>query len=139
MKLLTRRRITLDQCPVKTTVDVIGGKWKPLILYYLKDGPIRFGELHRLLKNASQKVLTAQLRELEADEVIVRREYPGKPLKVEYTLGERGLTLAPILAQMADWGAEHVRRKATRAGSRVTTAQEPATDVEREGVESVTV
>lgn len=101
----------LEDCTVKTTADVISGRWKTLILYYLKDGPVRFGEMRRLLVDASQKVLTEQLRELEEDGVVVRMEFPGKPLRVEYTLSEHGLQLKPILALMAQWGTAYRERK----------------------------
>ncbi len=101
----------LEDCTVKTTADVISGKWKTLILYHLKEGPVRFGQLRRLTADASHKVLTEQLRELEEDGIILRTEFPGKPLKVEYTLSEHGLTLKPILAMMADWGAAFRARK----------------------------
>lgn len=100
-----RQPMRLEDCTVKTTADAISGKWKTLILYHLKDGPVRFGELQRLTADASHKVLAEQLRELETDGIVTRIEHPGKPLKVEYTLSEHGLTLKPILAMMADWGA----------------------------------
>jgi DNA-binding HxlR family transcriptional regulator len=106
-----RKPMRLEDCTVKATADVISGKWKTLILYQLKDGPVRFGELQRLIADASHKVLTEQLRELESDAIIARLEYPGKPLKVEYTLSAQGLTLKPILAMMAEWGAAFRARK----------------------------
>lgn len=101
----------LEDCTVKTTADVISGKWKTLILYHLKDGPVRFGQLKRLIVDASHKVLTEQLRELEDDGIVTRIEFDGKPLKVVYTLSEHGLTLKPILAKMAEWGAAFRTRK----------------------------
>jgi len=106
-----RKPMRLEDCTVKTTADVISGKWKTLILYQLKDGPVRFGELQRLIADASHKVLTEQLRELESDAIIARIEYPGKPPKVEYALSAQGLTLKPILAMMAEWGAVFRARK----------------------------
>ncbi|MFZ6653809.1 winged helix-turn-helix transcriptional regulator [Undibacterium sp. TJN19] len=112
---IVRLPMRLEDCPVKTTADVISGKWKTLVLYYLKDGPIRFGQLKRLTQGASHKVLTEQLRELETDGIITRIETPGKTLKVEYSLSEHGQTLAPILSLMAKWGAEFRNRKAVAA------------------------
>ncbi|MFZ6742146.1 winged helix-turn-helix transcriptional regulator [Undibacterium sp. JH2W] len=109
---IVRLPMRLEDCPVKTTADVISGKWKALVLYYLKDGPIRFGQLKRLTQGASHKVLTEQLRELEMDGVVQRVETLGKTLKVEYSLSEYGQTLAPILSLMAKWGADFKNRNA---------------------------
>jgi DNA-binding HxlR family transcriptional regulator len=94
-------------CPVKATMDIIGGKWKPIILYYLKDGLKRFGELQRLIPHITKKMLTQQLRELEQDEIIERKVYHQVPPKVEYSLSKYGKSLKPVLEQMATWGAEH--------------------------------
>jgi DNA-binding HxlR family transcriptional regulator len=104
-----------DQCPVKTTLDVIGGKWKPLILYILKDGAVRFGDLRRSVPDVTQKMLTDRLRELEADGIVRRKVYPQVPPKVEYSLTVYGKTLAPILEAMAMWGTKH-RRRLSRGG-----------------------
>jgi DNA-binding HxlR family transcriptional regulator len=103
------RRIAIDtsidetNCPVKFTIDLIGGKWKPLILYYLKGGPVRFGALRRLIPNASHKVLTQKLRELERDRIIVRTVLDAKVKHVEYSYSEYGRTLVPILGALAGW------------------------------------
>ena len=113
MKII-RLPMRLEDCPVKTTTDVISGKWKTLVLYYLKDGPIRFGQLKRLTQGATHKVLTEQLRELEEDGIVTRIETPGKTLKVEYSLSEYGQTLAPILGLMAKWGAGFRERQASQ-------------------------
>ena len=94
-------------CPVKVTMDIIGGKWKPIILYYLKDGIKRFGELQRLIPHITKKMLTQQLRELEQDEIIERKVYHQVPPKVEYSLSEYGKSLKPVLELMATWGNEH--------------------------------
>jgi DNA-binding HxlR family transcriptional regulator len=107
--------MTIAECPVKTTIDAIGGKWKTLILYYLKEGPHRFGELVRLIEGATRKVLTAQLRELERDGLVERRVYETlPPQRVEYRLSAYGETLRPVLIQMCDWGLAHRARNATR-------------------------
>lgn len=89
-------------------MDIIGGKWKPSILYRLSDGTKRFGELQRLLKTVTQRTLTQQLRDLERDGMISRRIYPEVPPRVEYSLTERGRSLEPVLALLFDWGVEHV-------------------------------
>jgi DNA-binding HxlR family transcriptional regulator len=96
------------QCPVEATLDMIGGKWKVLILWHLKGKVCRFSELKRLIPNITQKMLTQQLRELEADGLVYRRVYAEVPPKVEYSLTEYGKTLNPILEMMCQWGAKHL-------------------------------
>jgi DNA-binding HxlR family transcriptional regulator len=97
-------------CPVKLTADVIGGKWKPLILFYLERGPLRFSELQKLIPGLTKKMLTQHLRELERDEIIHRKVYARVPPKVEYSLTRHGATLKPILKLMSAWGARHHAR-----------------------------
>ena len=94
-------------CPVTTTLSVIGGKWKPIILYTVYKETRRFSEIRKLIPTISQKMLTQQLRELEADDIIHRRVYPVVPPKVEYSLTEYGRTLMPILDAMVAWGGKH--------------------------------
>jgi DNA-binding HxlR family transcriptional regulator len=96
-----------NECPVKLTVDLIGGKWKTLILYYLKRGPQRTGVLQQRIEGVSKKMLTQQLRELERDGLIQRKDYAEVPPRVEYLLTPHGETLKPILRLMAAWGARH--------------------------------
>ena len=104
-------------CSVEVTIGVIGGKWKSVILYHLiASRVIRFGELHRLLPKATAQMLTAQLRELEADGVIHRKVYPQVPPKVEYSLTPFGESLAPIIRAMANWGASY----ASDSGKRIS-------------------
>ncbi len=91
-------------CPVAATVDVIGGRWKPTILFHLKDGPRRFNELRRLLPHITQRMLTLQLRALEEDGIVRRTVYETVPPHVEYAFTERGLTLGPLLEAMEHWG-----------------------------------
>jgi DNA-binding HxlR family transcriptional regulator len=108
-------KMSIADCPVKATIDVIGGKWKPLILRCLKDGPYRFSGLRRQIDGATQKVLTEQLRELEDDGIVERRIYGRTPpLKVEYSLSRYGETLRPLLVLMCDWGLEHRAREGER-------------------------
>ncbi len=92
-------------CPVTNTVRIIGGKWKPMILFNLLSGAKRFNELQRLTGNPSARILTMQLRELEDDKIIHRKEYDQIPPKVEYSLTTRGKSLNNILEMMAKWGA----------------------------------
>jgi DNA-binding HxlR family transcriptional regulator len=101
-----------NECPVKLTVDLIGGKWKTLILYYLKRGPKRTGVLQQRIEGVSKKMLTQQLRELERDGLIKRKDYGEVPPRVEYALTPHGETLRPILGLMAAWGARHRARYA---------------------------
>lgn len=94
---------------VRCTLDVIGGKWKPIILCILKDdGKKRNSELMKEIGNVSQKVLTQQLRELEKDGIINRIVYPTVPPKVEYEISEYGLTLSNLLFEMCVWGKQHI-------------------------------
>jgi len=96
-----------DYCPVETTIGVIGGRWKPLILYHLLDGPQRFNALCRLIPSATRRMLTQHLRELEADGVIDRAVYEKVPPHVEYSFSSKGRTLMPILEAMAQWGVKN--------------------------------
>jgi DNA-binding HxlR family transcriptional regulator len=94
----------LEDCPVRAALDVIGGKWKPVILYHLLTGPKRHGELRRLLADATQKMLTQQLRELERDGIIARKVYPELPPRVEYGFTPHGRTLRPVIRELCKWG-----------------------------------
>lgn len=98
------------RCPVEACLDIIGGKWKAVILFHLLDGTKRFNELRRLLPKVTQRMLTRQLRELEADTLVERRVYPEVPPKVEYRLSEFGQTLEPIVRTMRQWGVKHLDR-----------------------------
>lgn len=100
----TKRLSDLPACPVETTLTLIGSKWKVLILRDLIDGKKRFGELKRTVGSVSQKVLTAQLREMEADGLVSRTVYPEVPPRVEYELTELGMSLKPILDALWAWG-----------------------------------
>ena len=98
-----------DRCPVEATLDLIGGKYKALILWHLSDGKLRFSQLRKLVGTATAKMLTQQLRELETQQLIHREVYPIVPPKVEYSLTELGRSLLPILVSMRDWGAEYMK------------------------------
>ncbi len=97
-------------CSVETTLKVIGGRWKVLILRELFLGVRRFNELHRALTGITQKMLTQQLRELEQDGIVHRRVYPQVPPKVEYSLTDLGQSLEPVIEAMHNWGMQHSRR-----------------------------
>ena len=100
-----------DNCPVEATLDLIGGKYKALILWHLSDCTLRFSELRQRIPKATPKMLTQQLRELESQELIHREVYPVIPPKVEYSLTQTGRSLLPILVAMRDWGADYLRSK----------------------------
>lgn len=92
-------------CPVEAAVDLIGGKYKSVILWHLMGKTLRYSELHRLVPKATDKMLAQQLRELEKDGLIIRKVYPVVPPKTEYFLTDLGNSLAPILDAMCDWGS----------------------------------
>jgi len=95
-------------CPVEATLSLIGGKWKGVVLWHLLQGTLRFNEIRRRLPNVTQRMLTNQLRELEADGFVVRTVYPEVPPKVEYSLSERGRSLEPVLLALKSWGEANV-------------------------------
>ncbi|SES01856.1 transcriptional regulator, HxlR family [Gracilibacillus ureilyticus] len=96
-----------EGCPVEGTLDVIGGKWKGVILFHLIDGEKRFSQLRKLMPGVTQRMLTLQLRELEEDGIIQRYVYAEVPPKVEYSMTEFGRTLEPIILLMKEWGENY--------------------------------
>lgn len=99
------------QCPITATLEYIGGRWKPIILFYLSSGKKRFGEIAVRIPVISRKVLTQQLKELERDGLIVRKQYKEIPPRVEYSLSELGTSLAPVFKEMSAWGKKYVLDK----------------------------
>lgn len=112
--------MTDSRCGLDIALQVVGGKWKPLILFHLNGGPRRFGELKRMVGAVSEKMLIQHLRELTADGVVVRHDYSEVPPRVDYALTGFGSTLARALAPLCDWGSEH------RAAIEAAVAQRPA-------------
>ncbi len=110
-KIESKQKFTYEKCPVETSIDALAGKWKILILWYLRSEKKRFNELQKLLPNTTQKMLIQKLRELEEDGIVCREVYPVVPPKVEYSLTEYGQTLKPILKQLYLWGEKHKERK----------------------------
>lgn len=96
-----------DESPIRTSLSVIGGKWKPLILWHLRDTPQRFSELQRCIPGITQMMLTKQLRELESDMIIIRTMYPEIPPHVDYRLTELGKTVFPVLCALFTWGKSY--------------------------------
>ena len=98
-------------CPVEATIQLIGGKYKAVILWHLMDKTLRYNELHILIPKATDKMLAQQLRELEKDGLINRKVYPVVPPKTEYSLTAFGKTLTPILDELCKWGENYLLRK----------------------------
>jgi len=94
-------------CPVEAALAVVGGKWKPHIIYHLNDKFLRFSELQKDITGINARMLTKQLRELEEDEILVRKVYPEVPPRVEYALTDFGKTLIPIMDALCKWGERH--------------------------------
>ncbi len=101
--------IITDRCPVSATLELIGGKYKGLILWHLSECTLRFSELQKRIPKATAKMLTQQLRELEKDKLVNRQVFPVIPPRVEYSLTGLGKSLMPVLAAMRDWGADYLR------------------------------
>ena len=97
-------------CPVEATLEVVGGKWKGVLLFHLLERTLRFGELRRCVPGITQRMLTQQLRELEADGLINRKVYAQVPPRVDYSMTEFGRTLEPIISQMREWGAIYLEK-----------------------------
>lgn len=112
MGLVLRKRLCKKDvsCPVETTLGVIAGRWKVLVLHHLLSGTKRFNELHRLLKDISPRTLAKQLRELERDGIVRRKVFPQIPPRVEYSLTRLGESLRPVLQSMHEWGEGFTRR-----------------------------
>jgi DNA-binding HxlR family transcriptional regulator len=96
------------QCSVIATLKLFATKWKPCILCYLNQKPMRYNELYRIIANISRKMLSEHLRELEASGLIIRTQYDAKLQRVEYRLSEKGQSLMPILTQLQNWGMTHI-------------------------------
>jgi DNA-binding HxlR family transcriptional regulator len=99
-----QRKAGRTGCAVEATLSVIGGVWKPVLVFHLLSGKLRFNALCRVIPSATPRMITLQLRELEADGIVKRTVFPEVPPKVEYELTELGQSLAPVLLNMRDWG-----------------------------------
>jgi DNA-binding HxlR family transcriptional regulator len=100
-----------NECPITATIDVVGGKWKPPIIWLLFKGPMRFGELSKTMPDIALKVLSKQLKELERDGIIARKAYPEVPPRVEYSLTEKGTSLQPALTLLSAWSETYILSK----------------------------
>lgn len=122
-----KRLNSRSDCGVETTLSVIGGLWKPLILFHLMGGTRRFMELSRLTPQATQRMLTLQLRELEADGVVTRRVFAEVPPRVEYAVTDFGRTLIPVLGALREWGEQYrVERQGLAPREPCATVETPA-------------
>lgn len=108
----------LEECSIRNALDVIGGKWKPVIVYYLLSGTRRFGELRKCIPDATQKMLTQQLRELERDGIVARKVFHQVPPRVEYSLTQYGRTLKPVMTELCHWGKRHRARTVSKSQAR---------------------
>ncbi len=111
-KLLVKRTGNTEllyQCSVIAALKMFATKWKPCILCYLSEKPMRYNELYRIIPNISRKILSEHLDELEADELIVRTQYDVKLQKVEYSLSEKGKSLLPLLEHLQNWGVDNIK------------------------------
>ena len=106
-----------EACPIGGSINIFGGKWKPEIIYFLNQSPRRFNELKRLIPNVTQRMLTQQLRELERDGIIDRKQYLEIPPKVIYSMTDLGLSLIPIFNKLEKWNTENMK-KVEKARSR---------------------
>jgi DNA-binding HxlR family transcriptional regulator len=97
-------------CGLEAALAVVGGKWKPIVLWRLSGGPRRFGELRRLVPGISEKMLIQNLREMKGDGIVARKDFQEVPPRVEYALTEFGASLAEALGPLCDWGREHMGR-----------------------------
>ncbi|MEK3786441.1 winged helix-turn-helix transcriptional regulator [Paenibacillus sp. FSL K6-1230] len=104
-----------EGCPVAYTLDIIGGKWKGILLYHMIEQPVRFNEFRRICPTITQRMLTLQLRELEQDGIVHREVYHQVPPKVEYSLTSFGQTLIPIIMKMKEWGEQHRHQTLVRS------------------------
>jgi len=124
-------------CTVELTLHIIGGKWKPVILYHLgKLGTKRFGEIKKMMPNITQKMLTQQLRELESDGLIHRKIFAEVPPRVEYSLTEFGATILPVLQSLCQWG-QRFEEKFNRQPNHCPAAAETGSSPEQAGTEAI--
>ncbi len=116
-------------CGLDATLRIISGKWKPLVLFFLRDGPKRYGELKRLVRDVSDKVLIQQLKDLEADQVLARTDYKEVPPRVDYSLTPLGRSLAEAIVPLCTWGTEHMAEMASILAEREPSSPETRQDV----------
>jgi len=104
-------------CPVELTLDLIGGKWKGVIIWYLKDGTFRFSQIKKMITSISEKVLIKELKSLQQYGIVKRKSYNVVPPKVEYSLTDYGKTLIPIFKKISAWGENHVEKYGSKTSA----------------------
>lgn len=120
-------------CGLNATLRIISGKWKPLVLFFLRNGPKRYGELKRLIPGVSDKVLIQQLKDLEADRVLARTDYKEVPPRVDYALTPLGCSLAEAIIPLCTWGTEHAAEMASIFAERdALPSQEPQESLDQQ-------
>ena len=124
--MTTSSQICDTGCGLNATLRIISGKWKPLVLFFLRDGPKRYGELKRLVEGVSDKVLIQSLKDLEADRVLARTDYKEVPPRVDYALTPLGRSLADAIVPLCIWGTENASEMAGIFEERDTLAQQEA-------------
>jgi len=105
---MNSRYLKAEECPITASIDVIGGKWKPIILWVLMDGPMRFGELNKSISGIALKVLSRQLKELEESGLVNRKAFPEVPPRVEYSLTRKGQSLKTLLDELSRWSRKNI-------------------------------
>jgi DNA-binding HxlR family transcriptional regulator len=109
--MIMQRSSPTEKCPIQISLSVIGGKWKPIILWFLRDGPVRFSEIQRKIPGITQMMLTKQLRELVADGMLERTAYPEVPPRVDYRITDDGRSVFPVLVALHEWGNEYQKKR----------------------------
>jgi DNA-binding HxlR family transcriptional regulator len=105
---MEKKYLSATDCPITATIDVIGGKWKPIIIWVLLAGPKRFGELHKGIPGMALKVLSRQLKELERDDIVTRKVFAEVPPRVEYSLTAKGQSLSEIMRSLSRWSENNL-------------------------------
>lgn len=109
---MDKKYFSVGDCPVTASIDIIGGKWKPIIIWILMKGPHRFGELHKKIPGMALKVLTRQLKELVNDGIVHREAFPEVPPRVEYSLTKKGESLEKVMNALCQWSKENILQEA---------------------------
>lgn len=106
------RQVEVNSKPIEYTLSIIGGKWKIIIMFWLwKCGTLRYSELKKSINQITHKMLSSQLSDLEADHIVIRKDYHQIPPKVEYSLSPKGLSLMPVLSEMCNWGIQNMNEE----------------------------
>ncbi|MDR2522312.1 MAG: helix-turn-helix transcriptional regulator [Synergistaceae bacterium] len=119
------------ECPLTLALEIIRGKWKTLVMYHLRHGTLRTGEIKRRIPGITQKMLTQQLRELERDGLVIRKTFDTVPPRVEYSLTELGVMAKPILEAMCSWGWTYAEKRGSGIVFQIKEVQKPTAPLPR--------